>query len=280
MAAQPDLSTSLSIALIGCGKMGSALLRGWLSSGQVKHVYVLDPGGLPEEFEDQAPDNITFYDKPEMFAGTRPPASVFVIAVKPQIMDEVCNAIKKAVPTDALVLSIAAGQTIAKFESYFGVTQPVIRSMPNTPAAVAKGITVGCPNKNVSSAQKKLADNLLKAVGKVEWINEENLLDAVTAVSGSGPAYIFLLIEAMAAAGVKAGLDKDFSMKLARQTVIGSAALADSDPLPAETLRKNVTSPGGTTAAALEVLMSPSGMQELFDKAIAAATARSKELSR
>ena len=276
MAAQPDLS----IALVGCGKMGSALLRGWLSSGQVKHVYVLDPGGLPEEFEDQVPDHITFYDKPEMFAGARPPASVFVIAVKPQIMDEVCNAIKKAVPTDALVLSIAAGQTIAKFESYFGVTQPVIRSMPNTPAAVAKGITVGCPNKNVSSSQKSLADNLLKAVGKVEWINEENLLDAVTAVSGSGPAYIFLLIEAMAAAGIKAGLDKDFSMKLARQTVIGSAALADSDPLPAETLRKNVTSPGGTTAAALEVLMSSMGMQKLFDEAIAAATARSKELSR
>ena len=275
MAAQPNIS----IALIGCGKMGSALLRGWLASGQVNHVYVLDPGGLPEEFEDEAPERVTFYDKSEMFAGARPPASVFVIAVKPQIMDQVCNTIKKAVPEDALVLSIAAGQTIAKFEGYFGKNQPVIRSMPNTPAAVAKGITVGCPNINVSPAQKTLADNLLKAVGKVEWVSDEGLLDAVTAVSGSGPAYIFLLIEAMAAAGVKSGLDKDFAMKLARQTVIGSAALADADPLPAETLRKNVTSPGGTTAAALDVLMSSSGVQELFDKAIAAATARSKELS-
>ncbi len=276
MAAQPDLS----IALIGCGKMGSALLRGWLASGQIKHVYVLDPGGLPEEFEDEAPARVTFYDKPEMFAGARPPASVFVVAVKPQMMDEVCHAIKKAVPADALVLSIAAGQTIAKFEGYFGASQPVIRSMPNTPAAIAKGVTVGCPNEHVTPAQKTLADNLLKAVGLVEWVEDEGLLDAVTAVSGSGPAYIFLLIEAMAAAGVKAGLKPDFAMKLARQTVIGSAALADADPLPAETLRKNVTSPGGTTAAALDVLMSPSGMQDLFDKAIAAATARSKELSR
>lgn len=275
--AQPD---PISIALIGCGKMGSALLRGWLASGQVKHVYVLDPGGLPEEFEDEAPARITYYDKPDMFAGARPPASVFVIAVKPQIMDQVCTVIKKAVPEDALVLSIAAGQTIAKFEGYFDTSQPVIRSMPNTPAAVAKGITVGCPNKHVSTTQKTLADNLLKAVGKVEWIADEGLMDAVTAVSGSGPAYIFLLIEAMAAAGEKAGLEKNFAMKLARQTVIGSAALAESDPLPAETLRKNVTSPGGTTAAALELLMAPSGMQDLFDKAIAAATARSKELSR
>lgn len=276
MAAQPDLS----IALIGCGKMGSALLRGWLASGHIGHVYVLDPFGLPEEFEDEAPARVAFYDKAEIFAGARPPASVFVIAVKPQIMDEVCHAIKKAIPADALVLSIAAGQTIAKFESYFGAAQPVIRSMPNTPAAIAKGMTVGCPNAHVSPAQKTLADNLLKAVGQVEWVEDEGLLDAVTAVSGSGPAYIFLLMEAMAAAGVKAGLKPDFAMKLARQTVIGSAALAESDPLPAETLRKNVTSPGGTTAAALDVLMATSGMQDLFDKAIAAATARSKELSR
>lgn len=276
MAAQPDLS----IALIGCGKMGSALLRGWLASGQIRHVYVLDPGGLPDEFEDEVPARITFYDKPETFAGARAPASVFVVAVKPQIMDEVCNAIKKTIPPDALVLSIAAGQAIAKFEGYFGANQPVIRSMPNTPAAIARGITVGCPNKNVAPAQKALADGLLKAVGSVEWIEDESLLDAVTAVSGSGPAYVFLLIEAMAAAGVKAGLKPDFAMKLARQTVTGSAALAEADPLPAETLRKNVTSPGGTTAAALEILMSPPGMQSLFDKAIAAATARSKELSR
>jgi pyrroline-5-carboxylate reductase len=279
MPVLPEPSASLSIALIGCGKMGSALLRGWLASGQVKHVYVLDPGGLPEEFEDQAPAHITFYDKAEMFAGARPPASIFVIAVKPQIMDDVCNTIKKAVPADALVLSIAAGQTISKFESYFGTHQPVIRSMPNTPAAVAKGITVGCPNAHVSAEQKTRADNLLKAVGQVEWVKDEELLDAVTAVSGSGPAYVFLLIEALAAAGVKSGLDTAFAMKLARQTIIGSAALAEADPLPAETLRKNVTSPGGTTAAALDVLMSDEGMQPLFDKAIAAATARSKQLA-
>ncbi len=277
MAAQPDLS----LALIGCGKMGSALLRGWLASGHVKHVYILDPGGLPDEFEDEAPTRITFYDKPETFAGARPSASVFVIAVKPQIMDEVCHALKKAISPEALVLSIAAGQPIAKFEGYFGAHQPVIRSMPNTPAAIAQGITVGCPNAHVTPAQKNRAEELLQAVGMVEWVDDEGLLDAVTAVSGSGPAYIFLLIEAMAQAGVKAGLDAGFAMKIARQTVIGSAALAASEEdTPAATLRQNVTSPGGTTAAALSVLMADDGMQDLFDRAIEAATKRSKELSR
>lgn len=280
MAAQPESSPHLTIALIGCGKMGSALLRGWLSSGLVKHVYILDPGGLPEEFEDEVPQRITFYDKPEIFAGAHPQASVFVIAVKPQIMDDVCAAIKKAVSPEALVLSIAAGQTIAGFEKRFGNDQPIIRSMPNTPAAIGKGITAGCPNNHVTAGQKDLAASLLRSVGHVEWVGDESLLDAVTAVSGSGPAYVFLLIEAMAAAGVKSGLELSFAMKLARQTVIGSAALAEAEPLPAETLRKNVTSPGGTTAAALEVLMSAEGIQSLFDRAIAAATARSKELSR
>ena len=272
--------SQLSIALIGCGKMGSALLRGWIASGLVKHVYVLDPGGLPEEFEDDSPARVTFFDKPALFAGAHPPAPIFVIAVKPQIMDDVCGAIKKSIPAEALVLSIAAGQTIHNFENRFGTQQPIIRSMPNTPAAIGKGMTVACPNVHVTDTQKNIATTLLKAVGHVEWINDEKLMDAVTALSGSGPAYIFLLIEAMAAAGVKSGLDPSFAMKLARQTVIGSAALAESETTPAETLRKNVTSPGGTTAAALDVLMSSPGMQELFDKAIAAATARSKELSR
>lgn len=275
MAAQPDLS----LALIGCGKMGSALLRGWLASGRVKHVYILDPGGLPDEFEDEVPGRITFYDKAETFAGARPPASVFVIAVKPQIMDAVCSTIKRAIPPGSLVLSIAAGQTIAKFENYFGSTQAIIRSMPNTPAAIAKGVTVGCPNDHVTPAQRQCADELLKAVGIVEWVEDEALLDAVTALSGSGPAYIFLLIEAMAQAGVKAGLDEDFAMTLARQTVIGSAALAAAEDTPASVLRQNVTSPGGTTAAALSVLMAEGGMQDLFDRAIEAAAKRSKELS-
>lgn len=275
MAAQPELS----LALIGCGKMGSALLRGWLASGRIKHVYILDPGGLPDEFEDEVPGRITFYDKAETFAGARPPAAVFVIAVKPQIMDDVCHAIKRAVSPDALVLSIAAGQKIGKFENYFGVNQPIIRSMPNTPAAIGQGMTVCCANALITPAQKLLAAELLQAVGLVEWVDDESLMDAVTALSGSGPAYIFLLIEAMAAAGVKAGLDEDFAMKLARQTVIGSAALASAESTPAETLRKNVTSPGGTTAAALAVLMAENGMQDLFDRAIAAATKRSKELS-
>lgn len=275
MAAQPDFS----IALIGCGKMGSALLRGWLATGQIKHVYILDPGGLPEEFEEYTPGTITFFDKAELFAGAYPQADIFVIAVKPQIMDTVCAAIKKAVPADALLLSIAAGQTIARYESRFDPTQPIIRSMPNTPAAIGKGMTVLCANHHVRPEQKLSATRLLSAVGTVAWIDDENQMDAVTAVSGSGPAYIFLLIETLAQAGISSGLAPDFAMKLARQTVIGSAALAEADPLPAATLRQNVTSPGGTTAAALAVLMDDNSLQTLFDQAIAAATARSQALS-
>lgn len=274
MAAQPDLS----IALIGCGKMGSALLRGWINGKAARHIYILDPGGLPEEFEDYTPKKITFFDKADLFAGAHPKADIFVIAVKPQIMDPVCAAIKKAVPPEALLISIAAGQTIASFASRFHSHQPIIRSMPNTPASIGQGMTVACGNQYTTPAHRHLAGSLLSAVGLVEWINDENLMDAVTAVSGSGPAYIFLLIEALAKAGSKAGLNPDFAMKLARQTVIGSAALAANDPLPAEKLRQNVTSPGGTTAAALDVLMAADGLQPLFDKAIEAATVRSRML--
>ncbi|QQG35725.1 MAG: pyrroline-5-carboxylate reductase [Micavibrio aeruginosavorus] len=274
MAAQPDLS----IALIGCGKMGSALLRGWISDGTACHIYLLDPGGLPAEFEDYTPEKITFFDKPELFAGAYPKADIFVVAVKPQIMDPVCAAIKKAVPPEALLVSIAAGQTIASFENRFYNRQPIVRSMPNTPAAIGKGITVACSNQYTTPTHKEMANRLLTAVGLVEWVDDENLMDAATAVSGSGPAYIFLLIETLAKAGVKAGLNSALAMKLARQTVIGSAALAAADHLPADKLRQNVTSPGGTTAAALDVLMSDDGLQSLFDKAIAAATARSRAL--
>lgn len=275
MVAQPELS----VALIGCGKMGSALLRGWLSSPAIKHIYILDPIGLPDEFEDFVPDRITFFDKPALFAGAHPKVSVFVVAVKPQILEEVCQEIKRTVSKDALVLSIAAGQKIANFEKIFGAEQPVIRSMPNTPAAIGQGITVACANSPTQDQQRKTATQLLQAVGMVEWISDENQMDAVTALSGSGPAYIFLLIEALAAAGVKNGLPADFSMKIARQTVIGSAALAQEDHSPVAQLRQNVTSPGGTTAAALAVLMREDGIQKLFDEALSAATKRSQELS-
>jgi pyrroline-5-carboxylate reductase len=151
--------------------------------------------------------------------------------------------------------------------------------MPNTPAAIGRGITVACPNAKVTPRQRKLASDLLAAIGTVEWVGDENLMDAVTAVSGSGPAYVFLLAEALAQAGIAAGLPQDLAVRLARETVTGSGELLHQSPLDAATLRQNVTSPGGTTAAALAVLMGQGGLAQLMNRAVAAATARSRELA-
>lgn len=273
-------NAAMNIALIGCGKMGTAMARGWISAGIAKHIYVLDPAGLPRELEGLSPDRLACFKHAADFVKSAARADVFVIAVKPQVMEPVCASIAAAVPPGALVLSIAAGQTIAGFERRFGASQPVVRAMPNTPAAIGKGITVAVANMYVSAEQKEKAGEILKSMGAVEWVSDEGLLDAVTALSGSGPAYVFLLIEVMAEAGRKAGLPADLAMKLARQTVIGSAALAEKEhAMPASTLRQNVTSPGGTTEAALRIL-SGGPMQRLFDDAIAAATARGKELGK
>jgi pyrroline-5-carboxylate reductase len=256
------------IALIGCGKMGSAMLRGWLARDIPAHVDVLDPAA------ERIPGPVTFQS-----IGAQVRGDIFVLAVKPQIMDEVCASIALALKPGTPVLSIAAGQTLASFERRFGPRQPVIRAMPNTPAAIGKGITVAVANRNVTDAHRQQVQPLLEAIGLVEWIGDEAQLDAVTAVSGSGPAYVFLLIEALAQAGEKAGLPPALSMRLARQTVTGAAALAEADAgTDAATLRKNVTSPGGTTEAALKVLMESGEMQDLFDRAVAAATKRSREL--
>ena len=272
---------SLNIALVGCGKMGSAMLRGWLDAGIGGRIHVLEPQGLPPGFGDFTPNPVDCCTSAEDFARAASGADVYVLAVKPQIMEEVCRSIAAAVPREALVLSIAAGQTIESFQRRFGESQAIVRAMPNTPAAIGKGITVAVANGHVSDNQRGQADALLRATGQVEWVDDENLLDAVTALSGSGPAYIFLLIDTLAKAGEKAGLPADLAMKLARQTVIGSAALAESEPdTPAETLRRNVTSPGGTTAAALKVLMDAGELQNLFDRAIEAARDRGRELSR
>ncbi|MCB9991249.1 MAG: pyrroline-5-carboxylate reductase [Rhodospirillales bacterium] len=273
------MTKNLNIALIGCGKMGSAMLRGWLSAKIEDRVTVLDPVGLPEEFAAYAPNPVTHYSDAARFSEKAGKADVYVMAVKPQIMDEVCKTIAPAIPGDALILSIAAGQTIGAFESRFGADKAIIRAMPNTPAAIGKGISVAVGNTPVTDTHKDMADTLLQSVGQVEWVDREDLLDPVTAVSGSGPAYVFLLIETLAKAGENAGLDADFAMKLARQTVIGSAALAEQEStLPASKLRENVTSPGGTTAAALDILMDGK-WQDIMTAAIAAATKRSKELS-
>lgn len=263
MAAQPD------ITLVGCGKMGSAMLRGWLDRSIVNHVYIIEPMGLPPEFQQKREVTLTT---------SIPSSDIVILAVKPQVMKDVCALTKPG--ADIPVLSIAAGQKITNFETYFGASQPIIRAMPNTPTAIGQGITVCTANSHITAQHRVMAETLLAAVGDVVWINDESLMDAVTALSGSGPAYVFYLMEVLAAAGESCGLPADLARKLARQTVIGSAALAAHDsPATPETLRKNVTSPGGTTEAALNVLMQDDALKALFVKALSGATARSRELS-
>lgn len=270
MTTSTDLS-ALTIGLMGCGKMGSAMLRGWLDAGLTR-VDVLDPAPLPPAFA-----AARHHTDSRNFTG---PWDMLVIAVKPQIMAEACAALAETLPGTTPVLSIAAGQTISRFKTYFCGRQPVIRAMPNTPAAIGKGITVACASPEVTEAGKNTARSLLAATGAVVWTDDEALMDAVTAVSGSGPAYVFYLIEALSEAGRKAGLPDDLALALARQTVIGSAALAEADAAtPAATLRRNVTSPGGTTEAALNILMD-GRLQKLFDDAIEAARDRSRALSK
>jgi pyrroline-5-carboxylate reductase len=176
------------------------------------------------------------------------------------------------------VLSIAAGKAIATFEAIFGASTPIVRAMPNTPAAVGRGATVLCANQRVDAGRRAEAEALMAAVGTTDWVEDEDLLHAVTAMSGGGPAYVFLLIETLAAAGARLGLPADLAMRLARTTVIGSGELARQSPAPAGQLRADVTSPGGTTQAALAVLMGERGLQPLIDEALAAAARRSREL--
>ena len=201
-----------------------------------------------------------------------------VVAVKPQTFREAGPSLKSVVAPSTLVVSIMAGTPIAALEEVCGGM--VVRAMPNTPAAIGRGITVAVAASKVSAAQRAVADALMRATGPVEWIDDESLMDAVTAVSGSGPAYVFLLAEELARAGVEAGLPEALATKLARETVAGSGELLHRSDLPPATLRQNVTSPGGTTAAALSVLMADDGLQPLMIKAIAAATKRSKELAK
>jgi pyrroline-5-carboxylate reductase len=261
-----------TIALAGAGKMGGAMLTGWLAGGlDASRVMVVEPHPS-EEINALAAKGVRLNPKD---AGT---ADTLVLAVKPQMFREAGPALKPFVGPNTLVVSIMAGTNIAALEQVCGGM--VVRAMPNTPAAIGRGITVAVPARSVSAAQRATADALLRATGSVEWVDDESLMDAVTAVSGSGPAYVFLLAEELARAGVEAGLPAELATKLARETVAGSGELLHRSDLASATLRQNVTSPGGTTAAALEVLMAKDGMQPLMIRAIAAATKRSKELAK
>jgi pyrroline-5-carboxylate reductase len=265
-----------AVILVGCGQMGSAMLRGWLARDAASRFHVIEPAGLPVSFGDQS--SVTGYDDAGGLPADLAPDAV-VFAVKPQVMDAVLPPYRRWAGMGTLFLSIAAGKTIAGIARQLGADAAIIRCMPNTPAAIGRAITVACPNPPVTTGQRHLCEVLLAAIGDSAWVADEKLMDAVTAVSGSGPAYVFLLIEALAAAGTKAGLPPELAARLALATVAGSGELArTSSELPAR-LRENVTSPGGTTRAALDVLMAPDGLSELLDRAVAAATARSRELA-
>lgn len=265
-----------TLVLVGAGKMGGAMLESWLKSGaEARRIVVLDPAPPPEV--KALLDRHAIRLNPPVSAITD--AAVVVVAVKPQVMEDVLPGIVSLGRSKPLILSIAAGKTIASFARHFGADAAIIRTIPNTPAAIGRGITAMAANPHVSPSQLQLARALLSAIGEVVTVADEALIDAVTAVSGSGPAYVFYLTEVLASAGEKVGLAPDLAMQLARATVSGAGELMRLSGQPAATLRQNVTSPKGTTHAALQILMAGDGMQPLFDKAIAAATKRSRELA-
>jgi pyrroline-5-carboxylate reductase len=265
------------LLLVGCGKMGGALLGGWLERGVApERVTVVEP--QEASVAGFAARGVAAVTEAGALAPDAAPA-VVVLAVKPQQMDAVTPGVARFARPETVFLSIAAGKTIGYFEGHLGAAAAIVRAMPNTPAAVGRGMTVLCPNPRVSPAQRAACGALLAAVGETAWVEDEALLDPVTAVSGGGPAYVFLLIECLAEAGKAAGLPADLAMRLARVTVAGAGELVHRAQEPASTLRENVTSPGGTTLEALEVLMAPDGLQPLMTRAIAAATRRSRELA-
>lgn len=264
------------LLLIGAGKMGGALLQGWLDGGlPSERVTLLDPA--PGGEITAMVDGNGLRLNPDLGKVLTP--EIVVLAVKPQTMAEVLPGLAGFAGNGATFLSIAAGQTVADIERGLGQPAKIVRAMPNTPAAIGAGISVLFANDRVPAEIRDHAGALMAAVGPTRWIEDEGLMDAVTGVSGSGPAYVFHLVECMAAAGVAAGLPADLAEILARQTVIGSGALLGASKLPPETLRKNVTSPGGTTAAALEVLMAEDGLKPLMTRAVAAAKRRGEELA-
>jgi pyrroline-5-carboxylate reductase len=264
-----------TLLLVGCGKMGTALLRGWLEAAAAAQFLVVDPAGLPPDFAGMA--NVAWYSEAKSVPQPVTPDAV-VFAVKPQTIDAVLPQYRPWVDPATVFLSIVAGKTLAGIARHLGPAA-LVRTMPNLPAAIGRGFTVACANPRATPDQKRLCGRLLAAVGESAWVDDEGLLDAVTAVSGSGPAYVFLLIEALARAGEREGLPPDLAIRLARSTVAGAGELARlSDESPAQ-LRESVTSPGGTTRAALDLLMAEDGLEALMTRAVAAAAARSRELA-
>jgi pyrroline-5-carboxylate reductase len=262
------------LLLLGGGNMGGAMLRGWIAGG-------LDPASVTILDPHPSPALGALFDAGVRQAATAPDElqDVVILAVKPQVLAEAVAPLRASLKDETLVISVAAGRTIAFIEEKLG-TRPVVRAMPNTPALIGRGITGAYANERVTPGLRATATDLLQACGPVEWVRSEDDIDRVTAVSGSGPAYVFLLAEALAEAGVKAGLDPELAMRLARHTVAGAGELMIRSDDPPSQLRRNVTSPKGTTEAALGVLMAEDGLKPLMTKAVAAARDRAIELSK
>ncbi|MCX5578044.1 pyrroline-5-carboxylate reductase [Kaistia terrae] len=268
------LTPSSPIILIGAGKMGGALLTGWLAGGlDPKAAIVVDPKPPEETLALLAAHGV----RHETSAPAGVTARVLLLAVKPQMMGAALPAVRDLIGPETVTISIAAGTPIATLESALGGA--IVRTMPNTPAQVGRGMTGAFANPAVTTEDRDLVGALLQAVGEFGWVETEGLIDTVTAVSGSGPAYVFLLAETLTAAGIEAGFTPELAARFARQTIVGAGELLNQSPLPADVLRKNVTSPGGTTAAALDVLMAEDGFGPLMVRAVAAAKRRAEELA-
>jgi pyrroline-5-carboxylate reductase len=271
-----------SVLLVGAGRMGGALLKGWLAGGfPFAQIFVQEPSPPPDVAEAIASAGIRTGTPPAMDA----PPEVVLLAVKPQMIEAVLPGVAPLAGARTVVLSIVAGTSMATIGRYLPADTAIIRAMPNTPAAIGRGITALCADPHATPQQRAACETLLKVGGETVWVEEEGLIDVVTAVSGSGPAYVFLLAECLAEAGQAAGLDAELAARLARATVSGSGALLDQSPLDPAELRRNVTSPGGTTQAALQILMgsgeagASQPMQELMTRAVAAALRRARELA-
>ncbi len=264
------------LVLVGAGKMGAAMAHGWLEAGlQPSSLIILEPAPSPEIAALAASRGLALNPRDAVS-----PPEMLVLAVKPQSLDNVAPGISALAAERTLILSILAGKTIVDLTARLPQARAVVRAMPNLPAAIGRGVTAAAANPNVTGEQRGWCERLLGAVGTFHWLDDESAVDAVTAISGSGPAYVFALTEALAAAGERLGLEPGLSMSLARGTVEGAAELMRRDgSTTAEALRRNVTSPGGTTAAALAVLLGPEGLNDLLARATAAARARAAELA-
>jgi pyrroline-5-carboxylate reductase len=273
----PSVSAAAEILLVGFGNMGQALVRGWLGRGRAaSRIVVVDSAPAARAVAAE----LGVAAAPDVDAVTRASHDVVVLAVKPNQLAALLPACARRATAHTVFLSIAAGKTIAQLGAGLGGAAAVVRAMPNTPAAIGHGMTALAANKAVTAEQRALCTDLLSAVGAVAWLDDERHIDAVTGVSGSGPAYVFLFIECLERAAVDVGLEPALAKQLALATVAGASAYAAATDTPAAELRRRVTSPNGTTQAALDVLLAEPGLRDLVTRAVRAATDRSRELSR